>query len=200
MYKFLKYTCSKILHSFHHTFIYVCSKNRKEMWKTVSNGKCKKEGNGDICGSLYIIDSYFNLTIYLNRNVLYCKWSVSKLYLNVPEPDSIRLLTALPCMALWFPLGNLYSVLTAQREWKSIIWHKERDLHLILNKFEGIGFLFMAHCLYLWGWFSYMQFYLFSSLGWKKHVKTILTERCTQSLKGFSCHILCPREGMKSAW
>lgn len=125
---------------------------------------------------------------------------VSKLYLNVPEPDSIRLLTALPCMALWFPLGNLYSVLTAQREWKSIIWHKERDLHLILNKFEGIGFLFMVHCLYLWGWFSYMQFYLFSSLGWKKHVKTILTERCTQSLKGFSCHILCPREGMKSAW
>lgn len=34
----------------------------------------------------------------------------------------------------------------------------------------------MVHCLYARGWFSDVQFYLFSSLGWKKHVKPSLEE------------------------
>lgn len=94
--------------------------------------------------------------------------------LNVWEPDSIRLLTVLPCLALWLPLGNIHAIITTQREWGGIVWHKERYLHLILNKSEGIGFLFMVHCLYLRGWVSFTQFYLFSSLGWKKHVEPSL--------------------------
>lgn len=120
-------------------------------------------------------------------------------YIEMYESQPTRLLIALLDLALWLPFGNIYSIMTAQTEWKDIIWHEEIYLHLILNKFEGIGFLFMVHHLYLGGWFSYMQFYLFSSLEWKEYVKPSLEKDCTHSLKGFSCQMLCPGRRMKSA-
>lgn len=119
--------------------------------------------------------------------------------LNVWEPDSIRLLTVLPCLALWLPLGNIHAIITTQREWGGIVWHKERYLHLILNKSEGIGFLFMVHCLYLRGWVSFSQFYLFSSLGWKKHVEPSL-EKDAQSPWKASLVIFSTPEEEWSLW
>ena len=55
-FKFLKYTYNKTLHS---NLLYIHThtlKNGKEMWKTVNNVKCKKEGNAKICGIFSIID------------------------------------------------------------------------------------------------------------------------------------------------
>lgn len=52
-FNFLKYTHSKALYS---NSLYTrmhTLKNGKEMWKTVNNVKCKKEGNAKICGILF---------------------------------------------------------------------------------------------------------------------------------------------------